>query len=113
MSVNPTVSGEARRNNSLRSYILSHPSQVSTLSWGRNSVTVSGLEQFPGMGPGRVRITKSRQHPRELGNPVVALQAPHPAGAASSVAIDHEVHVGVRRDLWQVRHHDDLPAAGQ
>jgi hypothetical protein len=48
--VNPTASGEARRNKGLRSYILSHLSQGQTQYLGRNPVTVRGLQQFAGMG---------------------------------------------------------------
>ena len=50
LSVNPTANGEARRNNSLRSYILSHLSQGQMQYSGRNPVTVRGLQQFAGMG---------------------------------------------------------------
>ena len=44
LSVNPRMSGEARRNKGLRSYILSHLSQAQMPSSGRNSVTVRGLQ---------------------------------------------------------------------
>ena len=50
LSVNPTASGEARRNKGLRSYILSHLSQGQMQYLGRNPVTVRGLQQFAGMG---------------------------------------------------------------
>ena len=35
----------------------------------------------------------------ELGDPVVAIEALHSAGAVASCAVDHKVHVGVGRDL--------------
>jgi hypothetical protein len=50
LSVNPTANGEARRNKSLRSYILSHLSQGRMRYSGRNPVTVRGLQEFAGMG---------------------------------------------------------------
>ena len=50
LSVNPTATGEARRNKSLRSYILSHLSQGRMQYLGRNPVTVRGLQEFAGMG---------------------------------------------------------------
>ena len=50
LSVNPTANGEARRNKSLRSYILSHLSQGRMQYLGRNPVTVRGLQEFAGMG---------------------------------------------------------------
>ncbi len=87
----------------------------STLGVGEtlDLILLSRVEEFTGVGAAAVGFTQTGQHPRQLGHPVVAGHPPHSAGTLLSGGMHHQMHVGIRRDLRQVRDHDDLVGAGQ
>ena len=65
--------------------------------------------------PARQPAVEPGQHPGQLGDPGAVVEHQHAAaGHRPVVALDDkQVAVGERRDLRQVRHDDDLVAAGQ
>ena len=74
-----------------------------------------GVEQLAGVGGGRAGPAHPGEHPRHLLDPVRPGDGPHVRHRAGAVVGlgDHEVVVGERGDLGQVRDDDDLAAVGQ
>src|ERR1700754_2793043 len=80
---------------------------------GNPAVLLRGLEELAGVGTAAVGLAKPCEHAGELGDPVVVVEALHPAGLAPTAAVDDHVRVGVCGDVGQGGVDDDRVRGGR